>query len=70
MRNNMQNHNRKKILRLNSVVSITGIPKSSLYALMKAGGFPKPIPLSSRSVGWLEDEVEQWIEARIAQRKG
>jgi len=32
------------------------------------GGFPKPVPLVGRSVGWVESEVQEWIRGRIAQR--
>jgi hypothetical protein len=32
------------------------------------GRFPKPVSISDRSVGWVEAEVDAWLEARIAQR--
>ena len=32
--------------------------------------FPKPIKLSSRSVGWLEFEVNDWIDQRIKVTRG
>jgi prophage regulatory protein len=35
---------------------------------MSAGTFPKSIPLSEKAVGWLESEIEQWQEGRIAAR--
>jgi prophage regulatory protein len=54
-----------ELLRLPTVKSRTGLPRSSLYAKIAAGEFPAPIRLSKRSVAWLETEVEAWIEARI-----
>ncbi len=41
----------------------TGIPRSTWYALMANGKAPKPIKIGERSVAWLEDDLEQWIEA-------
>jgi len=35
---------------------------------MAAGRFPKAVQLGSRSVGWIEAEIEEWIVARITQR--
>jgi len=39
------------------------------YRLMKKGEFPKQIKLSDRSSGWVFEEVEQWLENRINNRK-
>ena len=56
------------ILRRPDVERLTGLRRSSLYALMAAGKFPKPITLSEKSVGWLEPEIAEWQNARIAAR--
>jgi prophage regulatory protein len=58
----------QNILRLREVQSATGLARSSIYAGMSAGTFPKSIPLSEKAVGWLESEIEQWQESRIAAR--
>ena len=50
-----------RILRLSAVLWKTGLPKSGLYRLIKAGSFPKQVALTPRSVGWRESEVERWI---------
>ncbi len=50
-----------RILRLSAVLWKTGLPKSGLYRLIKEGSFPKQVPLTPRSVGWRESEVERWI---------
>ena len=55
-----------KVLRRPHVESITGLSRSSIYAKMENGTFPKPIKLSERSVGWLEHEIRSWLEDRIA----
>ena len=54
-----------KILRLPSVKEKTGKPTSSIYWMIERGVFPKPIKLGKRSVGWLESEIDEWIDQRI-----
>jgi len=39
-----------------------GIKKSQLYELIKVGKAPAPIHLSTRSVAWISEEVEEWID--------
>jgi predicted DNA-binding transcriptional regulator AlpA len=36
---------------------------------MADGTFPMSIPLGPKIKAWLEEEVEAWQEARMAQRK-
>lgn len=55
-----------KVLRLPEVRNRTGLSKSSIYLHIKQGSFPRPIPLGVRSVGWLEGDVESWLEQRIS----
>jgi prophage regulatory protein len=48
---------------------LTGVPTSTWYDLQNAGLAPKPIHLGGpRSVGWLIEELEQWLSARKAER--
>ncbi len=54
-----------RIVRLKEVVRRTGVSRSRLYELMKAGLFPQRLKLGLRAVGWLESDVEAWIQARI-----
>lgn len=54
----------QRILRCRQVLARTGLSRSTLYALIGRGEFPNALRLSERSVGWLEHDVAQWIEAR------
>jgi len=54
------------ILRLPAVKSRTGLSRSTIYLRLSRGEFPKPIALGPRAVGWLENEVQEWLEQRIA----
>jgi prophage regulatory protein len=53
------------ILRLPEVRSRTGLSRSTLYLRMSQGCFPKPVSLGGRTVGWVESEIDAWIEQRI-----
>lgn len=55
----------KVILRLNATLAKTGLSRSVLYSKISKGEFPKQINLSERSIGFLEDEVNGWIDERI-----
>ncbi len=57
-----------RILRFEEVSAITRKKRTAIYAEIKAGTFPKQISLGFRSVGWLESEIEAWIDGRAAQR--
>lgn len=57
-----------KILRLGMVIESTGLARSTIYKLIGLGKFPMPVPLSGRSVGWVESEVHGWIHSRIEVR--
>jgi len=58
------------ILRLPQVKSKTGLGRSTIYNLIAEGNFPKQIKLTPRSSGWLESEVQEWINSRVAERNG
>lgn len=57
------------ILRLPAVLHATGLSRSTIYQRVADGAFPRPVSLGGRSVGWLESEVEQWVERRIAESR-
>jgi len=63
----MTNH---KLLKRTDITSNLGLSRSHMYALIQKGEFPKPIKLSERSSAWLESEVQDWVESRIASRDG
>jgi len=55
----------KAILRLNATLAKTGLSRSVLYSEISKGNIPKQISLSERSVGFLESEVDNWIDERV-----
>ena len=57
-------------LRINQVITTTGLSRSYIYQLCKEGRFPKPVSLvpGGTSVAWVATEVDDWILGRIAER--
>lgn len=56
----------KKILRLRATQDWTGLSRSTIYLMMRVGTFPKNILIGARAVGWLEADVQAWIDSRIS----
>jgi prophage regulatory protein len=56
-----------QLYRLPEVERATGLRRSTLYELIRAGTFPAPVKLARLSA-WPSHEVEAWIAARIAER--
>lgn len=54
------------VLRRRTVEARTGLSRSTIYLRMAQGTFPKSIPLGPRAIGWLEVEVEAWLQAQVA----
>lgn len=58
------------ILRLPEVMKRTGLSRSTIYLLIKTRQIKAPIQLSARAVGWVENEINDFIESRIAVSRG
>lgn len=57
-----------RIIRLNEVIGLTGIARSTIYKYVADGGFPQPVTLGPRCVGWVESEIHAWILSKIEAR--
>lgn len=57
-----------RVLRLPEVRMKTGLGKSQIYAEVKRNSFPPPIKIGLRASGWLEEEIEEWIQERTRLR--
>lgn len=59
-----------RLIKLKEVLNLTALSRASVYRMMADGKFPSSVPLGERSVGWVEEEILNWIEERIAARDG
>ena len=67
-----------RFIRLPEVIRRTGFGRTSIYRKMEDGTFPKCLKLGGppadqkkfdcRAIAWIEDEVDQWVDARIEAR--
>ena len=64
------NNSREQIVRMRELAARLTLSSSHLYALIKAGKFPKPVDLvpGGRSKGWPEHELSAWLRSRIELR--
>lgn len=50
-----------RILRIGTVLQLTGLSRSTLYRKVQRGEFPKQIKLSERCAGWRQSSVHAWM---------
>jgi prophage regulatory protein len=67
-----ENDQTRKLIRIRSVLELTGLSKSYIYDLANKGLFPKSIQLvpGGSSVAWVATEIQDWIKSRIDARDG
>ncbi|HZR34775.1 MAG TPA: AlpA family transcriptional regulator [Nevskia sp.] len=56
------------IIRMPTVMARTGLSRAMIYLLVARGDFPRQVQIGPRAVGWVEDEIESWIEERVRRR--
>jgi len=56
----------RTLLRLPSILSRTGLGRSTLYRRIDSGLFPRPIRIGPRTVAWPETEIDAINAARAA----
>ena len=54
-----------KIVRLPTVKELTGLSRSTIYLRISKNEFPASISLGDRAVGWLEEDIENWLAGKI-----
>jgi prophage regulatory protein len=57
------------ILRLPSVKARTGLSRSTIYLRIAENRFPRPVLLGDRAVGWVEEEIDDWLAQQIKQSR-
>ena len=59
---------KRTLITLESVIERTTASKTRIYEAIRRGMFPRPVPVGERRRAWVESEIEDWIDARVAER--
>ncbi len=54
-----------RLLRIKEVCNRTGLCRSTIYNLMNRNEFPKKVMITERCVGWVEDDIHDWIVQKL-----
>lgn len=57
-----------KLIKLREVMALTSLGRSTVYKFIGEGIFPKQVSLGANCVAWIEEEVLDWMNAKIEQR--
>ncbi|CAI1577932.1 Predicted transcriptional regulator [Serratia quinivorans] len=60
----------KSLIRFSEVQKRTGYSKPWIYHLLKENRFPASIKIGPRAVAFIESEIDEWINQRIAESRG
>lgn len=55
-----------RILRENEVKCATGLSRTTRWRGVRAGTFPKPVKITSSTIGWCQTDVARWLAERRA----
>lgn len=58
-----------RIIRKPEVRTKTGLSDPTVFRMEKSGKFPRRVQLGGNSVGWIESEIDDWIEKKATERK-
>ena len=61
--------NKERIIRLKTVLTRTGLSRSTLYRKIGEGTFPRQVPISVHGTGWHESAVDRWIADPMSYRE-
>jgi len=60
--------NGSRVIRKPELQKIIGLSDVTIWRMEKAGKFPKRISLGANSVGWFENDIEDWFADKAANR--
>ncbi|MBY4850916.1 helix-turn-helix transcriptional regulator [Serratia marcescens] len=59
----------QSLIRLPDVQRRTGYSKAWIYRLMSQGKFPASIKIGTRAIAFVESEIDDWVNQRIAESR-
>lgn len=58
----------ERFMTMKQVVGQVALSKTELYRKIRAGTFPRPVPLGPQKVAFVESEVTAWMADRVRAR--
>lgn len=55
-----------QFIRPRQVLEMIGVSRTTLWRMVQAGRFPRPVRITERNCGFLLDNVEAWMKAKAA----
>ncbi|KPJ97354.1 MAG: hypothetical protein AMJ60_11600 [Desulfobacterales bacterium SG8_35] len=59
---------KERVIRKPELLAIIGLSDPTIWRMEKDGKFPKRLRLGGNSCGWLESEVDGWLQEKAAER--
>ncbi|MCQ0572264.1 AlpA family transcriptional regulator [Klebsiella pneumoniae] len=60
----------QSLIRFDEVQKRTGYSKAWIYRLLKENRFPQSVKIGSRAIAFIESEIDEWVNQRIAESRG
>ena len=55
----------KTFIRRKALEAKLGLSCSTIYAMMAADKFPRPIKIGRRAVGWRNTDIQAWVRSKV-----
>jgi prophage regulatory protein len=59
-----------RFIRPTEVLRMIGVSRTTLWRMVQAGAFPRPVRITDRSRGYVLEDVEAWMKARAERPSG
>ncbi len=53
-----------QFIRIRQVLEMIGVSRTTLWRMVRAGTFPRPVRITERNRGYVRDTVEAWMKTR------
>jgi len=53
-----------QFIRIRQVLEMIGVSRTTLWRMVQAGTFPRPVRITERNRGYVRETVEAWMKAR------
>lgn len=60
----MDDHTDERFVRISEVMRIVGFKRSTIYAHMNQGSFPKGFKIGPRAAAWRMSDIKRWMDER------